>query len=94
LSDPPTDTRGTYVASVDITNGTISVVFGHEAHEAISGETLVLVPYETVERSVVWRCGREDAPSGLALMGTAAGDPSPYIVTTIPARFLPSSCRN
>ena len=94
LTIPPTDTRGSYVESVDVTNGTISVIFGHEAHNAIHGETLVLVPYETPERSVVWRCGREDAPSGLSPMGTVAGDAAPVILTTIPDRFLPSSCRD
>lgn len=93
LSASATDTRGTYVASVGVTNGTISVVFGHEAHEAINGETLVLVPYETTERSVVWRCGLAAAPSGLATMGTVAGDAAPVIATTIPSRFLPSACR-
>jgi len=94
LSANATDTAGSYVGSVEVTNGTVTVTFGNEAHDAIDGETLVLVPYETPERSVVWRCGLANAPAGLSTMGTVAGDAAPTLTTTIPARFLPSSCRS
>lgn len=93
LTADPTDTRGTYVESIDITNGTVTVKFGHEAHAAINGRDVVLIPYETPESSLVWKCGLADAPSGLPIMGTAAGDPAPALPTTVPARYLPSSCR-
>ena len=93
LSADATDTAGTYVASIEVTNGTVTVTFGHEAHAAINGEALVLVPYETPELSVLWRCGFADPPAGLSVMGTIAGDPAPSPVTSVPVRFLPSACR-
>jgi type IV pilus assembly protein PilA len=93
LSATATDTRGNFTESVDVSNGTVVITFGIDAHESIDGETLALVPYETGEQSVVWRCGHADPPSGLPLMGTAAGDPAVAAATTVPARFLPSTCR-
>jgi len=93
LTAVATDTQGTYVASVEVTNGTVTVTFGNNAHSEIDGETLVLVPYETAERSVLWRCGLANPPAGLSVMGSVAGDPAPSPATTIPARFLPSACR-
>jgi type IV pilus assembly protein PilA len=87
------DTRGTYVESVEVTNGTISVTYGHAAHAAISGRVLALIPYETPEDSIVWRCGYEIAPAGLSILGTRSGDVAPALATTVLPRFLPSSCR-
>ena len=94
LTANATDTRGTYTESIEVTNGTVSVTFGHAAHTAIAGRTLVLLPYETNEATLVWRCGLADAPSGLSIMGTAASDPAPALATTVPERYLPSPCRH
>jgi type IV pilus assembly protein PilA len=89
-----TDTRGKYVQSVEIDNGTVIVTMGHDAHAQINGQTVVLVPYETAERSVVWRCAYAAPPSGLQPMGTADGtNPSPVTDSTVPVRYLPASCR-
>jgi len=89
-----TDTRGKYVQSVEITDGTVIVTFGHDAHDSIHGQTVTLVPYETAEMSVVWKCGFADPPSGLQPMGTTDGtNPAPVTNPTVPARYLPSSCR-
>jgi type IV pilus assembly protein PilA len=93
LSANATDTRGTYVASIEVTNGTVTVTYGHSAHAAINGRTVVLIPYETPEQSIVWRCGLSDPPSGLSILGTSAGDAAPALATTVPVRYLPSSCR-
>jgi hypothetical protein len=81
------------VESIDVTNGTITVTFGHDSHGDIDGLAVVLLPYETPERTIVWRCGFAPAPSALAILGTAAGDAAPSLATTIPERFLPSVCR-
>ena len=89
-----TDTRGSYVQSVEIIDGTIIVTFGFNAHALINGLSLTLVPYETAEASVVWKCGFANPPSGLQPMGTAlSSNPSPVIDSTIQARYLPASCR-
>ena len=89
-----TDTLGKYVQSVEIDDGTVIVTFGFDAHAAISNLTVTLVPYETNESSVDWRCGFALAPAGLQPMGTSDGtNPSPVLTSTIQARYLPSSCR-
>jgi type IV pilus assembly protein PilA len=93
LSANPTDTAGTYVSGIEVTNGTVTITFGNQSHATINGQELVLVPYETPELSVLWRCGFANAPAGLSVMGTVAGDPAPSAVTSVPVRFLPSTCR-
>jgi len=94
LTPNPTDTRGKYVESVAIDNGTIIVTFGYEAHASIQGLVVALIPYETPELSVVWRCAYGDPPSGLATMGTLDGtNPAPLTASTVPSRYLPTTCR-
>ena len=43
----PTDTRGKYVSGVDVDDGRVDVTFGHDAHAAISGQTVSFTPYIT-----------------------------------------------
>jgi hypothetical protein len=94
LTAVATDTRGKYVQAVEITDGTVTVTFGFDAHALINGLTVVLVPYETPDSSVVWRCADAAAPSGLFPMGTADGtNPSPVSVSTVATRYLPATCR-
>ena len=89
-----TDTRGKYVQSVDVVNGTVVVTFGFEANLQIASLTMTLTPYETTDLSVVWRCGTANAPAGLQLMGTSGGGNSAaYIPPTVPNQYLPATCR-
>lgn len=88
-----TDTSGKYVVSIDVTDGVVVVLFGNDANAAINGLTVTLTPYETGDRSVVWRCGTAPDP-GLNLLGaTGGGNTAAYIAPTIPDRYLPASCR-
>jgi type IV pilus assembly protein PilA len=94
LSANATDTSGVYVAGIDVANGVIVVSYGNQASALINGLTLTLTPYETNDRSVVWRCGTAPAPAGLSEMGTAGGgNAAAYVAPTIPVQYLPSSCR-
>jgi type IV pilus assembly protein PilA len=94
MSANPTDTLGKYVASVQITNGVIIVTFGNDANLAIAGLTLTVTPYETVGQDIVWRCGDAAAPPGLNPLGTAGGgNAAVYVPPTVPAPYLPASCR-
>jgi type IV pilus assembly protein PilA len=89
-----TDTTGNYVTGVDVQNGTVGISFGNRANTQIAGTTLFLIPYETADLSVVWVCGNAAPPPGIAPMGTqAGGDTAVLGVTTVPARYLPASCR-
>jgi type IV pilus assembly protein PilA len=96
LTANDTDSASKYVQAVDINNGVIVIEFGHDANAAINGLTLTLTPYETNDRSVVWRCGTAPVPGGgtLATMGTAGGGiAATYIAPTVPSDYLPASCR-
>jgi type IV pilus assembly protein PilA len=89
-----TDTRGKYVESVEVINGTIVVTFGFDSNAVISGDTVTLTPYETANLGVVWRCGTAPQPAGLQPMGTAGGgSAAAYVAPTIGNEFLPASCR-
>jgi type IV pilus assembly protein PilA len=95
LSPNPTDTTGKYVQSVDVDDGVLVVTFGHEANAAINGLTVTVTPYETPERSIVWRCGTSGVPAGLGLLGASSGggNTATYIAPTVPDQYLPASCR-
>ncbi len=85
-----TDTRGSYVNGVDISNGRVDVTFGGpRAHAEIVGKTFSLTPYETSGNTIIWRCGAAAAPTGAALLN--GGDP--HLPPTVEIRYLPSSCR-
>jgi type IV pilus assembly protein PilA len=85
----PTDSRGSYVSSVEITKGRIDITFGGPlAHQDIIGQTVSITPYETADNTVVWRCGNAPAPAGNQLTGGA-----PHIAPTLDVRYLPGGCR-
>ncbi len=86
----PLSTRGTYVSSVDVANGQVTVVFGGpRAHPEILGRSLAFTPHETASSTIVWRCGFAPAPAGSELL--TGGDP--HVDPTVDRRYLPHSCR-
>ena len=94
LTPNATDTQGTYVSAVDIINGEVEITFGNRANAQIAGATLYLTPYETPDRSIVWRCANAPVPAGTQPMGTAGGGTTAaYTASTVANQFLPSSCR-
>ena len=93
MSPAPTDSRGKYVAQVDIVDGRVDVTFGGDAHAEIFGQTITFTPYMSNGGSVIWRCGSAPAPGGAALL-TGGGTTTAYQAPTIPERYMPSSCRS
>jgi type IV pilus assembly protein PilA len=94
ISANPTDTRGRYVQSVDVSNGALIITYGNSASDVITNLTLTITPYETPGRDIVWRCGTAPAPVGLSLLGTAGGgNVAVYVPPTIPSQYLPPPCR-
>ena len=84
-----TDSRGSYVSSVEIVDGRIDVTFGGPlAHQDIIGQTLSVTPYETAGNTIIWRCGNAPAPAGNPLTGGAA-----HLAPTLDVRYLPANCR-
>jgi len=91
MSNNAADTNGKYVSSVDIQNGTIVITYGVEANTKIAtagNNTLALVPYQTADSSVAWRCGTANAPNatGTTILGNAVN-------TTVLPKYLPKACR-
>jgi type IV pilus assembly protein PilA len=89
MSADATDSSGSYVSQMNISNGRVDVTFGGpRAHLAIAGQTLSITPYLSGANAVAWRCGYSGAPAGGTLPG---GDP--HANPTMDARYLPASCR-
>ena len=94
LSVNATDSSGTFVSSIDVTNGVLIVTFGGGSNDLISGRTVTLTPYESGDLSVVWRCGHAAPPPGLSELGTRnGGNTASYIPPTVPEHYLPVTCR-
>jgi type IV pilus assembly protein PilA len=93
LSPTATDSSGTYVASINVDRGVLVITYGNQASAIVSGLTLTLTPYQTADRSVVWRCGSSVPPSGLSELGTGSGSAAAYIAPTVPTQYLPANCR-
>ena len=94
LSANATDSSGNYTASIDVTNGVIVVTYGNSASALVTGMTMTLTPYESLDGAIVWRCGTSAAPAGLNTLGTAGGgNAAVYIAPTVPSQYLPSTCR-
>jgi type IV pilus assembly protein PilA len=88
------DAYGDDVESIDVVNGRIEIRFGDAADSAIAGRTLSVTPFETADLRIVWICGNKVPGVGLNPLGFAGGaSQAVQVLTTIEARYLPSSCR-
>jgi type IV pilus assembly protein PilA len=83
---------GKYVSSVDVSNGTIKIVYSSagnfQANKVINGLELDIRPGLGANLDVVWQCGKH-AVAGLTQPPTAATADA----TTIADRYLPQNCR-
>jgi len=100
MSATATDTSGNYVSQVDVVNGVITITYSstapRRANNQINGNTLTLVPYTSVDNSVIWKCratGSVAVPAGGTLMGTGSATVAANAVGTLPAKYAPAECR-
>ena len=93
MSPNATDTRGKYVASVNIVNGRVDVTFGNDAHAEISTRTVSFTPYTATGGSFIWRCGNAPVPAGATPL-SGNGVDAVHIAPTVDNRYLPATCRN
>jgi type IV pilus assembly protein PilA len=100
MSAAAIDTNGKYVTSVEVTNGSILITYGATANKVIATQTLGLVPYETTDKSVTWRCGAAPvlAAAGTQLLGTGSGQAATYTAGSLATtatlnKYLPKACR-
>lgn len=87
-----TDTQGSYVSQVEITDGRVDITFGNRVHQDIFGETISMTPYASGLGSIIWRCGAAPAPAGTSAL-SGGGVTSVHLPPTIEIRYLPASCR-
>ena len=90
MSATATETRGMYVAQVEIVDGRVDVMMGNRAHADVWGKIISFTPYVTPSGGTVWRCGASSPPGGGATLMPGAA----YRASTILPRYLPSTCRN
>lgn len=88
----PTDTQGSYVSQVTVTNGRVDVTFGNNVHQDIFGDTLSVTPYQTAGGTVLWRCGAAAAPPGASEL-SGGGVTAVHLAPTVELRYLPGTCR-
>ncbi len=91
MSAAAADTRGSYVAGVDVFEGRVDVTFGNDAHADIFGRTMSFTPYISGGSSINWRCGSAPAPAGAPLSDGVVT--SVHQAPGIADRYLPPSCR-
>jgi type IV pilus assembly protein PilA len=87
-----TDKAGRYVESIDVTTGTIQIVYGKDVNAKINNKQLAIQPYVNPNGDVVWRCGAADAPD-LAESDPGDGTDSVAGTTDLSDKHMPASCR-
>jgi len=79
---------GKYVSEILVEDGAISIHYGAGANQILSGEVLTLRPSISREGEVVWSCGHAGSPGTDPRSG-----PSGLDGTSVPAKYLPVTCR-
>jgi type IV pilus assembly protein PilA len=89
--------QGKYVSSLNITNGTITVVYGNEANATyLGGKKLSIQPGASPGGDVVWRCGYAADPAawtGATQPATPSEDSGAADYTDVASKYVPSNCR-
>ena len=82
------DIQGKYVSAITVAGGGITIDYGNEVNDTVATYKVGLTPGASDNGDVIWRCGSPaNDPSGWGSdTGTSA-------TTTIPGKYLPSSCR-
>src|ERR1700753_1922430 len=75
-------------STVDIlANGVIQATYAGQSNAKLSGGILGVSPYVSTNGDLIWRCGLATAPAtNISVTGAATG-------TTLPAKWLPASCK-
>ncbi len=86
----PTQNTGRYADSIDVTTGTIVITYGGQANPHLKGSHLAVYPVQPSNgNDILWVCGLGAPPVTL----DSASLEAERRLTDVPARYLPSSCR-
>ena len=82
------DIQGKYVSAITVAGGGITIDYGNEVNDTIAANRVGLTPGASDNGDVIWRCGNPtNDPSGWGSdLGTSG-------TTSMPGKYLPSSCR-
>ncbi len=92
-----TDKSGRYVNSLDVSNGTIVIVYGKDVNEKINGSILSIQPLVNENGDVVWQCGDSVQPTGTYVNSggqVGGGTDSDAGSTDLSDKHMPASCRS
>jgi len=92
-----TDKSGRYVDSLDVTNGTITIVYGKDVNEKVNGKILSIQPLVNENGDVVWMCGLSNQPDATYVNSGGAGGTgtdSDTGTTDLSDKHMPASCRS
>jgi type IV pilus assembly protein PilA len=84
------DVTGKYVDSIAISNGLITITYGNQVNQIISGGLLSIRPLVSNNNDVVWVCGRATNPANASDPSTGASDADQ---TSVANKYLPATCR-
>ncbi len=93
--DTAANIKGKYVTQVEVQDGgVIEITFGGQANNKISGDTLHLTPYTSVNGDIAWVCGNKGTTgtSGLTI-ASGATDPATTDGGTLDPKYRPANCR-
>lgn len=84
-----TSKNSRFVEDILVDNGTITIVYGNEAEEELSGEMLSFKPYVDNNSDIVWVCGYAlyEGPVNPQYPGSGANE------TTVAQDLLPKNCQ-
>ncbi len=91
------DKAGRYVESIDVSNGTIIIVYGKDANSKVQDGILSIQPWVNENGDVVWQCGKANAPANAYATPdgvTAAETASDTGTTDLSDKHMPASCRS
>ncbi|CAK0779689.1 Fimbrial protein [Gammaproteobacteria bacterium] len=84
--------QGTYVSSIAVANGKITITYGNKVNSKVSGKILEIAPVANAAGNLVWVCGkaRSVLPGNTHEIQTNAPAAD---ATDIDSRYVPSACR-
>lgn len=85
---------GKYVSSVSSDSGNITITYGNQVNQSISGKKLALTAYTNANNDIVWLCGNASSTLTSGAITMAPSATAGGTITTVSAQYLPTSCHS
>jgi len=80
---------GQYTQSVRVEDGVVVITLNAAAGTGMADHSLRLTPYANTQGALEWQCGTAAVPAGAKVLVA----PHPNSAESVPAKYLPTSCR-